>query len=170
MKNRKALLLGVVLLLIGSMGWLGYRSFASLRVKKETMARRQRLVNIPAFTEGRSAFLTPDGARPVVVVFFNPACEHCQHEAEELPKHPSLLRAARVWLLSTEPLPLLQTFAQRYRLDSLPGVTVARIEPRAAFDSLGFRGVPHLLVYGSNGTLKKEFRGETRWEAVEKAL
>lgn len=170
MKKRKALLLVLILILIGSMSWLGYRSFASLRVKKETMARRQRLAGLLAFRGNRAETLAPDGLMPTVMVFFNPDCEHCQYEAEELSKHPDLLRNARVWLLSTEPQSALRAFAHRYRLDSLPNVVVARIEPRVAFDSLGFRGVPHLLVYDPDGQLKKEFKGETRWEAVMKAL
>lgn len=170
MKKRNILLLGVVLLLLGTVSWLGSQTLTSLRVRQEASTRRQRLVSLPTFTEDRSENLAPDGSLPTVAVFFNPGCEHCQHEAEELPKHPDLLRTARVWLLSTEPTPALRAFAQRYRLDSLPGVVVARIEPSVAFDSLGFRSVPHLLVYGPDGTLKKEFRGETRWEAVMKAL
>lgn len=170
MNRRKRLGIGLAVAFLCAITWLGFRTVSKLNTQKETTARRQRPDGIPAFTAHRAERLLLTGPSPTVVVYFNPDCEHCQYQAGQLARHPALLRKTRVWLLSTEPLPALQTFARRYRLDSLPAVTVARIEPRVAFDSLGFRAVPHLLVYGPDGRLKKEFRGETRWEAVEKAL
>ena len=164
-----AVLLG--LLAIGVVGWLGFRTVSRLNASKETTEHRKRL---PEFTvqplDTSTKRMHPTGNRPVVLVYFNPDCEHCHYQAEQLSRHPALLKNAQVWLLSTEPLPRLQTFAKRYRLDTLPRVNVAHIEARVAFDSLGFRMVPHLLVYGVDGHLKKEFKGETRWETVEKAL
>ncbi len=170
MKNRKRLGLILGVLLLGAAGWLGFRTVSGLNAKKEALTRRQHLAEFTVYKNQHSEQLALVGSLPTVVMYFNPDCEHCQYEAEQLPRHPTLLKKAQVWLLSTEPLPRLQTFAKRYRLDTLPHVSVAHIEARVAFDSLGFRMVPHLLVYGADGRLKKEFKGETRWEAVEEAL
>ena len=170
MKNRKPLLLTLGLLLLGAAGWLGFRTVANLRTRKQATAQRQHLASFTVWKGKASETLPRIVSLPTIVVYFHPDCEHCQYEAEQLSRHPVLLKKAQVWLLSTEALPKLRAFAQRYHLDTLRGVTVAHVEPRVAFDSLGFRSVPHLLVYGPDGGLLKEFRGETRWEAVEKAL
>lgn len=170
MHNRKRLSLILAFLLLGAAGWLGFRTVARLNAKKEALSRRQQLTGFTVYKNQRSEQLTLIGSLPTVVMYFNPDCEHCQYQTEQLSRYPVLLKNAQVWLLSTEPLPRLQSFAKRYRLDKLSHVTVAHIEARVAFDSLGFRMVPHLLVYGADGHLKKEFKGETRWEAVEKAL
>lgn len=170
MKNRRYALVSVGLCFLVALGVLVMGTSKRLRAKQQTAQRRQNFQGIHADTGGRIARLRLNGETPTVIVYFHPDCEHCQYEAQQLSHHPSLLQKARVWFLSTEPAPALKTFSHRYRLDALSGVTVARIEPSLAFDSLGFRGVPHLLVYAPDGKLKKEFRGETRWETVEKAL
>lgn len=170
MKRRvyKLFVVGAGLLAVA--GWMAVQTASRLKTKQQTTERRQRLAVIPVHCETGWIKLNPSSPTPTVVMYFHPECDHCQYEAAQLGNYPELLGRARIWLVSTEPDSALRAFARRYRLNGLPGVAVGRIEPRFAFDSLGFRAVPHLLVYGPDGRLKKEFRGETRWEAIERAL
>ncbi len=49
--------------------------------------------------------------KPVLILFFSPDCEHCQHEAEELVANKEGLKNIHIIMVSTYPLYRLKEFA-----------------------------------------------------------
>lgn len=104
--------------------------------------------------------------KATILIYFDPACEHCQQEARAFHRNVSLLKQAQIVWLSSEPLKKLQRFAKEFGLESLPTVTVAHIPKEAVYHTFGFTTVPTLLIYSAEGKLVKQYKGETKLEAL----
>ncbi|QEC72551.1 redoxin domain-containing protein [Arachidicoccus ginsenosidivorans] len=59
----------------------------------------------------------------VVITFFNPDCEHCQHEATRLAKSMDKLKKIDfIWATYAASFEEINAFAKKYHLDNLPNV------------------------------------------------
>ena len=158
-------------LVLGMLSYLAWGFRAKLTRKQEVAERIQ---HMPTFrAEGiNHVLLTNDSLAhvPAVLVFFDPDCDHCQREADELSKKATTLAPAQVLLLSSAPLPALSTFAKVHKLTNVPDLRVAHIDRQVAYDTFGFASVPDVLIYHADGSLAKRFKGETSVEAIRRQL
>lgn len=158
-------------LVLGLLAYFGW-GFTTKLHRNQTAA--ERIETLPAFTAyslDRSKITAATLAnRPAVFIYFDPDCEHCQQEADEIRKHADILANAQVLMLSAAPAPALKTFAQAHQLNGLPNVQIAQIDRKVAYETFGFTSVPDVLVYHANGSLAKHFRGETSIEAIKRYL
>ncbi|MCX6215433.1 hypothetical protein [Spirosoma sp.] len=162
---------GLPLLVAGLIAYLSWEFTTKLHRKQETAGRIQTLPAFNAYTINRSAINQAAlGNRPAVLIYFDPDCDHCQREADELRRKASSLSSARVIMLSSAPLPALATFARVHQLNGLPTVQVAHMDRKAAYETFGFAAVPDVLIYHADGSLAKRFRGETSIEAIARHL
>lgn len=158
-------------LAVGLIAYFGWGFTNKLHHKQATAERIQTLPDFTAYSLTRSKITTASLAnRPAVLVYFDPDCDHCQREADELHKHAATLANSQVLMLSAAPVPALKTFAQAHQLNGLPNVEIAQIDRKAAYETFGFTSVPDVLVYHANGSLAKHFRGETSIEAIKRHL
>jgi peroxiredoxin len=168
---RKYLKWALPILAIGLLAYLGWGFTAKLHHKQETAERIQTLPDFKA--EGLNNMIITHQTianKPAVFIFFDPDCDHCQREADELRQRAAALAKAQILLLSSAPLTELKTFAQTHQLINLPNVQVAYIDRQTAYETFGFSSVPDLLIYHTDGTLSKRFRGETSVEAIARHL
>lgn len=83
---------------------------------------------VPAFhilQADSSWFEKPDLApnHPLVIVYFNPDCGHCQHTAQQFAKKMDQFRDVTfVWATYLSPLDSLTKFAVDYKLNNYPNV------------------------------------------------
>ncbi|WP_077920823.1 redoxin domain-containing protein [Spirosoma sp. 209] len=154
------------LLVLGLMTYFGW-GFASALSRKREAAERIHTLPACAVTplSGQSVQLLATG-RPLVLVYFDPDCDHCQREANELRQNAHQLAHADIWLLSAAPLLALNAFAQAHQLNTISNLHVAHITQQKAYDTFGFTSVPDLLIYHADGSLAKRFRGETSVTAI----
>ena len=108
--------------------------------------------------------------RPAVLIYFDPDCDHCQREADELRQHAATLASAQVLMLSSAPVSALKTFAKSHQIANLTNLQIAHIDRLVAYETFGFTSVPDVLVYHADGTLSKHFRGETSIAAIARCL
>jgi hypothetical protein len=108
--------------------------------------------------------------KPTVIVLFNPDCEHCQYEATQMRQHQTDFVRAGVYWLTTESAGRARAFARQFGLDSLPTMHVGTLTRDESYRLFGATGVPHLFIYGSDGQLRKEYKGEVKIEAVLRYL
>ena len=108
--------------------------------------------------------------KSTLIILFDPDCEHCQYEAEQLQKHHRELAHANVYLLTTQSYARAYTFAHHYGLDTLAMMHVGTLTRDESYRLFGPTSVPHLFIYGSDGQLRKEYKGETKIEALLNAL
>jgi len=155
----------LVLSLVTYSGW----GFTSTLSHKREAAERIHTLPTCAVTplSGGPIRLAATG-RPLVLVYFDPDCDHCQREANELRQNTHQLAHADIWLLSAAPLPALNAFAQAYQLNTTSNLHLAHIAQQTAYDTFGFTSVPNVLIYHADGSLAKRFRGETSVTAIAK--
>ena len=63
---------------------------------------------------------------PVMLVLFNPHCEHCQHETEELTREIGLFKKVQIVMATTAPLGEMKAFIEKYALGTFSNIVVGR--------------------------------------------
>ena len=159
------------LLVLALLSYLAWGFTTKLHRQQEMTKRVQALPNFKAYTVDSLAINKAALAnRPTVFIYFDPDCEHCQREADELRKKVTLLAEAKILMLSSAPASALKIFATTHQLDHIPNVQVAHIDRKEAYETFGFASVPDVLIYHADGSLSKRFRGETSIEAIARHL
>lgn len=104
--------------------------------------------------------------RPILLVYFNSECEHCQYELTELKKNLPAFNAVSILLMSSENIATIKEAAQKFELAASPNAEFVKINRDDVFENFGSLSVPHLFLYGADRKLIKEFKGETKIEAI----
>jgi thiol-disulfide isomerase/thioredoxin len=111
-----------------------------------------------------------DFSNPIILIYFNSECEHCQYEATEIKKSISLFSKTSILMISSEPIEAIKVFSGQYELSNEPAVTFAKINRDDVYKTFGSVSIPHIFIYGKDHKLVKEFKGETKIEAILKYL
>lgn len=122
MKNKKPLKIIAILIPVLAIGLLIYL-FSNFQKKKSKV---EALKNIPAFSVidiyGNSVTNQnlPDGNK--VLVYFNPDCEYCQAEMDELSKINEKYQDINWIMFTDKPLIEIKKFAEKYKLDKAENI------------------------------------------------
>ena len=159
------------LLVLALLSYLAWGFTTKLNRHQETAKRTQTLPEFKAYTiDSLEINKTALAKHSSVLIFFDPDCEHCQLEADEVCKKASLLSKAKILMLSAASDSTLKVFANMHKLDHLPNIQVAHINREEAYQTFGFASVPDVLIYHADGLLAKRFKGETSVEAILRHL
>jgi thioredoxin-related protein len=131
-----------------------YSIVEKVYAKKSVQNKIQNLSVAQLFKMDSTQFQMTSG-RPILLVFFNSQCEHCQYELTELKKNLSSFEAVSVLLMSSENIATIKEAAE-----------FVKINRDDVFENFGSLSVPHLFLYGADRKLIKEFKGETKIEAI----
>ncbi|MBP7172942.1 MAG: redoxin domain-containing protein [Cloacibacterium sp.] len=166
MKSKNTLkILAVIIpvLLIGTMVYL----FFNFQKKKEKI---EGLKNIPTFSvkdiNGNSVTQNEIPKGNKVLVYFNPECEYCQAEMEELSqineKHKDIN-----WIMFTDkPLEEIRRFAGNYKLDKAENIKWCNDPKSEVYLKFAMTGIPYFLGYNSENKLVHRSTGATKIEKV----
>lgn len=161
----------LVILIVFAIGWMANASFARLQQKKE------RAISLSTFPKLSLLSLDSLGFRleslplePVVLIHFNSGCDHCQYEAAAIKASMNKFNSAQLVFFSTEPITVIRQFSEQYGLTGYFNIHFTKINAADVTATLGTLAVPHLFIYGADRKLLKEFRGETKPEAILKHL
>src|SRR5258706_3507225 len=94
----------------------------SAQSRADTTAPFKRLPTVPSFKllqTDSATVLTKDilkKNRPVLVILFNPECEHCKHETEEIIKHIDELRKVQIIMAAIAQYGKMKEFYEAYNL------------------------------------------------------
>ncbi len=105
-----------------------------------------------------------------VIIHFRPDCEYCQYEARAIRDSLHRFAATNVLLVSDEPIERLQDFAAEYDLANQPNIHILYDRDRKFKDLFGTSMVPSIFIYNQEQKLVKQFKGETKIEAILKYL
>ena len=103
----------------------------------------------------------PSG-KPIVLMYFSPDCEHCQHETEEILKNMDSLRQVHFVMLTALPFDKMRNFWVYYKLGNYKNITVGRDYEFFFSRHYGSQYVPYLAIYDRNKKLVKVFDGGTK--------
>lgn len=96
--------------------------------------------------------------KPVVITFFNPDCEHCQHEATQLAKNMKKLDHIEfVWATYAPSFEEIDDFATKYKLKGLKNVHFVKDVNYAIPSFYRLKMTPYMAVYDKNKQLLKTF-------------
>lgn len=166
MKNKRSLKIVAVLIPVLAIGILIYL-FSNFQKKKSKV---DALKDIPSFSvkdiNGNSVAnnTLPEGNK--VLVYFNPDCEYCQAEIEELfkinEKHQDIN-----WIMFTDkPLIEIRQFAQKYNLDKAKNIKWCNDPKSEVYLKFAMTGIPYFLGYNAENKLVHRSTGAIKIEKV----
>jgi peroxiredoxin len=105
----------------------------------------------------------------VMIVFFNPDCDHCQREAKLISQNKDVFSSYQVYFITPDQMPVIEKFAVDYDLlDS--NFHFCRSEPADIFNAVGaITSLPTFFVFNDQILVGKN-EGETTIENLRTLL
>jgi hypothetical protein len=131
---------------------------------------------LPAFdlllTDSATHYTTTDlpRSRPVLIMLFDPNCDHCKHETEEILQHIDNLKNIQIVMATNADFADLKKFCQYYNLEKFKNIK-AGIEPKtylAVFFAI--HNLPYLAMYNGHGVLLRTHEGGMKVENIVKVF
>ena len=151
-----------------------FGAFASCHAQQhDTSANTLKAIQqIPAF----KIFIAPDSVafsneeliknKPVVLMFFNPDCEHCQRETKELIAYKEELKDIQFVMVSALPFKLIKEFYTDYNIAAMPNIKMGQDPTFSLGTKYRPTRYPAIFVYDTNGKLAKVFAGNAGVPAI----
>ena len=112
-----------------------------------------------------------DPSRHTVIVLFNSQCEHCLYELDAFEHRLSEVDGTRLYFLTSEAALPSAVIAKRW-----PALLTSRLVSWGTVRAQDVRGelrtavIPAVFVFDEKGRLVKQFRGETKFDLLVRAL
>lgn len=90
---------------------------------------------------------TISNKKPVVLLFFNTTCDHCQKEATDLVKNKAELKKIQLVMISTENLTAISSFYKQYALSTLDNLIIGKDFLNTGAKFYMFESVPYCAIY-----------------------
>lgn len=140
-----------------------------LASKKEAKSKIETLPQAPFFSLDSVAYTIGPNSN-ICFIHFNSGCEHCQYELKEVKNNQKAFINTQIILMSSESLKVIKSTSSDFGLDGIPNIHFVKINPEHVFETFGPLSLPHILIYGKDRKLVKQFKGETKVEAILKYL
>jgi len=101
-----------------------------------------------------------------MLMLFNPQCEHCQHETEELIKNIDKFKKIQVIMSTTAPFDSMMAFREKYKLDTYENIVVAKDTDYFLFSFYQNNNLPFLAFYNRKKELLSVFQGSLPITAI----
>lgn len=151
----------------------------SVKLYKQYRAKTVALQNLQTHlpdVSGTSVSGTPFTLRalPVkhstMIVLFNPFCEHCDYEADQIKQYAPALADIRVVMVSDEKAANIKAFQMRHALAATKDVDCIHMDTNQIFATFGSLNVPQTYLYDAHGRLRHVFKGEAGMDQILLAL
>jgi len=97
--------------------------------------------------------------QPVMLIFFDPDCEHCQKETEELLNNINVLRNVQIYFITVEAFDRMKVFHKYYHLANYPNIIVGRDFNFELLKKNDLPTTPCTLLYNKHKKLKAIWKG-----------
>lgn len=98
---------------------------------------------------------------PTIIVYFNPDCDHCQHDAQKIVDTIKAFNNAQFVFVSYAAFGEIKKFATTYKLNEQKNIKVGRDEKYFIPVFFKVRFTPFVAVYDALGNLVRVFEGGT---------
>lgn len=105
-----------------------------------------------------------------MLMMFNPKCEHCQHETEELIKHIDKFKKIHIVMVTSMLFDSMMSFREKYKLAQYKNIIVAQDANYFLFSFYLNRSLPFLAFYNRKKELISVFEGGLPMDRVLKEL
>ncbi|HMW67573.1 MAG TPA: redoxin domain-containing protein [Chitinophagaceae bacterium] len=109
----------------------------------------------------KSAFYKKDlpSKKPVMLMVFNPQCEHCQHETDEMLKHMDWFKNTTIVMATSMPYDSMMNFRERYNLATHSNIILGQDDQYFLYSFYAIRNLPFIAFYDKKGKLISVSRG-----------
>lgn len=98
---------------------------------------------------------------PLVLIYFNSECDHCQRQVEALKKNIHLFKRCNLVLMSSQPMAEIISFVGASGFNPVDSVAVVHVSYESIATTFGQLTLPQIFVYSGEGKLLGLFSGET---------
>lgn len=101
--------------------------------------------------------------KPVMIIYFEPTCSHCEHLMDELRPHMDKLKKVQVVMITYTQtaypyLKMLTSFNKKYNLAKYPNFTVGTEHPDYKVQRYyEIANTPFIVIYDKKGKVAKSF-------------
>jgi peroxiredoxin len=106
---------------------------------------------------------------PVVLIYFNTTCDHCQRQVEALRRERGMFTGIPVVLMSSQPEADVREFVEQNDFVE-PGFMIVRVQHEEVAERFGVLAMPQIFVYDADRKLVELFSGETSPEKIRQTL
>ena len=166
MKNKKTLKIFAALIPVVLVGIMVYLFFNFQKKKDKVDA----LQSIPAFSvqdiSGKTVTQNdlPKGNK--ILVYFNPDCEYCRAEMEELSRINEKYKDVQWIMFTDKPLNEIRKFAEQYHLDKAENIQWCNDPKSEVYLQFAMTGIPYFLGYNTKNKLVHRSTGEKKKKKV----
>jgi hypothetical protein len=155
-------------LIVASLVWLALRAHQSGPLAESSPLPR--LTYRDASGNGAHVVGADPGHR-IAIVVFNSQCEHCLYELDAFEHRLSEVDGTRLYFLTSEAALPSAVIAKRWpALMTSRWVSWGTVRAQDVRSGLRTAVVPVVFVFDENGRLVKQFRGETKFDLLVRAL
>lgn len=137
---------------------------------KKVIAAKVLTLNVEPIFAMDSTHFVYNPTTPTILIYFDSSCEHCRYELAEISRNKSSLDKVEVILISTENITTIKGVGTDFNIHDAPHFHLAKVNRDDLFENYGSLSTPHIFVYGADRKLIKEFKGETKIEAILKCI
>jgi len=102
--------------------------------------------------------------KPVLIMLFNPDCDHCKHETEEIIKNIDQLKNLEIVMATMMPFDMMKSFYEKYDLQRFKNITIGEDFQYTLPSFYQIRFMPYLAMYSKKGNLLATFEGSMKIE------
>ena len=127
------------------------------------------LPNLSVKLGDQSSIILRELKGDIILIFFNPECDHCQQEAEQIAANGEVFRNWQVYFITDLDAKTAEEFGVKYRLTN-ENYHFGSASAADVYNAVGaLTQVPTILVYKNRMFLEK-FEGITPIEELKKVL
>ena len=105
-----------------------------------------------------------------VLILFQPDCDHCQQEAEEIKQNLNDFKRHKLYFISSSPAEQIEKFSKDYKLEGNESVMFGWTTTENILNNFGPIAAPSIYIYSEKGKLVQKFNGQTPVEEIKKYL
>jgi len=132
----------------------------------------QRFPTIPPFKllkiDSNSYFTKADLKKkePVLIILFDPDCDHCQHETEGILKNIDEFKNIQIVMATNAPFDRMTAFYKKYDLEKFENITIGEDFQYFLAPFFNIHNLPYLAMYDKKGNLLSTFEGTMKIEKL----
>ena len=102
----------------------------------------------------------------MIIVYFWPDCDACEHEARYFADHRNLLSTYHVYFISDAPTKKLIGFSRKQQIDKVIGFEVLHDQDDEIKERFHIRQYPTILFFSAERALVGRLEGETSFSKI----
>ena len=126
------------------------------------------LMNLDSSTYFKKSDLPKN--QPVLIMVFNPECDHCQHQVQAMLLDMEQLKNIQMVFATPEDFNKMKAFHEKYNLAKYSNIHLGRDTKFFLPPFYRMRNLPYLALYNKKGDLITTFDGNASTEELLKAF